>query len=342
MTRVIVSTSEAYFAAARQELARTFPNSTVERLGPDLGALDLGSLDIGEVAQECRSRPVVFVRHLMREMARIPLDSSLATVDAAVYEAVHRLSPGEPGGQSLALQVWASEPSPENNALIQAVLKRTVDGLTQEGFTIARAGQEHVLSVCVASDFIIVGLNRQADSLVDWPGGRVHLANRENRISRSEFKLEEALRVFDIRLPPQGRALDLGASPGGWTRILRQAGLAVWAVDPGVLDPRIAADPGVHHAKTTAGSFLATTDLLFDLLVNDMRITAQQTCDITIAASSRVTRSAHAILTLKISLHRPVETVERCLDRLRRSYYVLHARQLFHNRNEVTVIARRS
>ena len=39
----------------------------------------------------------------------------------------------------------------------------------------------------------MVGLNRLEDSLSDWPGGRMRLARGEERVSRSEFKLEEAI-----------------------------------------------------------------------------------------------------------------------------------------------------
>jgi 23S rRNA (cytidine2498-2'-O)-methyltransferase len=36
-----------------------------------------------------------------------------------------------------------------------------------------------------------------------------------------------------------------------------------------------------------------------------------------------------------------VESVHRCLELLGRAYEVVHARQLHHNRHEVTVVARR-
>jgi len=49
-----------------------------------------------------------------------------------------------------------------------------------------------------------------------------------------------------------------------------------------------------------------------------------------------------AIVTLKTGSHKPAETVRACLDLLAARYRVEFARQLHHNRHEVTVVARRS
>ncbi len=70
-------------------------------------------------------------------------------------------------------------------------------------------------------------------------GRRTPICPDAGEISRAEFKLLEALEVFGVSLPSRGRALDLGAAPGGWTRLLLEASLSVVAVDPANLDPRL-------------------------------------------------------------------------------------------------------
>jgi len=66
-------------------------------------------------------------------------------------------------------------------------------------------------------------------------------------VSRGGFKLEKALRVFDVNVSGCV-ALDVGASTGGFTDVLLQSGAErIYAVDVGTdqLDPSIAANPRV-------------------------------------------------------------------------------------------------
>lgn len=81
------------------------------------------------------------------------------------------------------------------------------------------------------------------------PGAALAVAADPNPwVSRAGLKLAHALAAFG--LSPEGAvALDLGASTGGFTQVLLEAGArAVWAVDVGhgQLAPVLAADPRVH------------------------------------------------------------------------------------------------
>ncbi len=337
-TVIIFSAHESYLPAAIEELHEAVPGARLERVGPDAGRLRTGEVDIAEVAAVCRERPIVFVQHLMRELATIAVGHETEIANEIVSNALDALE--DMGTErEIALQVWRSGEAalgPRNDLLWREIAER----LSERGYTVARGNREWILSVLITPEQIIAGLNRSEDALVDWPGGRLSLAKPSGQISRSEFKLEELFKVVDIPLPSDGMALDLGASPGGWTRILRRHGLSVWAVDPANLDPRIAADPRVHHVRTTAAQFLANTDQRFDLIVNDMRMTPTRSCGLMLDATRCLNPRAIAILTLKISPHQPLRTVRSCLGLLQRSYEILFARQLYHNRNEVTVIGR--
>jgi 23S rRNA (cytidine1920-2'-O)/16S rRNA (cytidine1409-2'-O)-methyltransferase len=81
------------------------------------------------------------------------------------------------------------------------------------------------------------------------PGARLALtADPVPYVSRGALKLAHALEAF--RLDPRGAvALDLGASTGGFTQVLLEAGAAeVWAVDVGrgQLAPLLREDPRVR------------------------------------------------------------------------------------------------
>jgi 23S rRNA (cytidine1920-2'-O)/16S rRNA (cytidine1409-2'-O)-methyltransferase len=70
-------------------------------------------------------------------------------------------------------------------------------------------------------------------------------------VSRGALKLRHALEVFGLS-PAGAVALDLGASTGGFTEVLLEAGAAeVWAVDVGhgQLAPKITADPRVRSME---------------------------------------------------------------------------------------------
>jgi 23S rRNA (cytidine2498-2'-O)-methyltransferase len=213
--------------------------------------------------------------------------------------------------------------------------------LKETGFEVARSGKDHVLSVVLTAKGAAIGFNTRASALSDWPGGQVRLAKPKGQISRSEFKLEELLREYPIDLPESGRALDLGASPGGWTRILRQRGLDVWAVDPADLHTSLKADPGVRHVRSTALPFLAKTELWFDLVVNDMRMTPELSSQMMLDAARTMEAGGMMILTLKLTPHRPEEAIRQSLRLLDRWYEIVLVRQLHHNRHEVTVVGRK-
>ena len=340
LSRIYFSSDEDYLAAATEELRDIFPDAHIHQLGPDLGAIEGDGISIATVSDACEdpARPVAFVHHLMRGVGELALPTTVTDLGAAIEQALDlwRQLPLPP---AVSLQVWESgSQAPELPVRMDQLWHLLADTLRDTGIDVARAGREHILSVCVTPEGIVLGSNNRRNALSDWPGGRVRLAKPKGQISRSEFKLEELLRSHDITLP-EGVALDLGASPGGWTRILRSRGLMVWAIDPADLDRRIAGDPGVRHVRTTAGAFLRDTDCTFDLIVNDMRMTPALSSELMLSAAGHLNPGGMIIQTLKISPHHGLEMVRQALQLLRRRYELDFVRQLQHNRNEVTVVA---
>lgn len=84
-------------------------------------------------------------------------------------------------------------------------------------------------------------------------GGEVaFVEDRDGPPSRAYLKLWEALTRLGDHPRPGEHALDLGASPGGWTWALARLGARVTAVDKAPLEPRIAAMPGVTLRQESA------------------------------------------------------------------------------------------
>jgi 23S rRNA (cytidine2498-2'-O)-methyltransferase len=336
---VLVSFAEEYFAAASQEIMAVFPDAAVERLGPDLAGVTLPRGGIDDLVRAVRDSPLVFVKHLSEEMARIPLAAAEISAAARAGRSVldGRLAAGDP----IAVQCWVSGEAPTGFGSAD-LFRGIADELAAHGHPAVRTGTDLVLSGCIHRGGISLGLATKEQALSDWPGGRVRLARARDSVSRAEFKLEELLRTTGIRFPGRGRAVDLGAAPGGWTRILRECGLEVWSVDPAGLAPRLTADPLVHHERTTTGRFFRATSLRFDLVVNDMRMTPRLSCETMLDAAQVLNPGALGVVTLKLGPKNPGRTVRSCLDLLGQRYRVLVARQLHHNRHEVSVVLRAS
>ncbi|MBA2676877.1 MAG: methyltransferase domain-containing protein [Ktedonobacteraceae bacterium] len=338
---IIFSFAEDSFHAAADELRAAFGKTvTIERLGHDTGCFAAAGVDIAQVAAACLQRPVVFIQHLMQEVMSVPsrqIAQTMTRVTEMTLDLAHAAGVAAP----IALQVWSSAGDTPFHYRPDELRRHLAQTLGEHGFTITRGGQSHILSVCLTSQQTLLGINRTEHALTDWPGGRIGLAKSTAQISRAEFKLEELFKVFALTLPQHGLALDLGASPGGWTHILRQQGLSVWAVDPANLDPRLTTDPQVQHAQTTAAVFLAETRDVFDIIVNDMRMIPDMSCKLLVQGARRLKPNGLAIITLKLFRHEALEDVQHSLMILREAYDILHARQLSHNRHEVTVVARR-
>lgn len=191
-----------------------------------------------------------------------------------------------------------------------------------------------------------VGISTAEENLSPWPGGARHFAQTPEQISRAEFKLLEALEYFDISLEPGKRVLDLGAAPGGWTRLLLEAAMQVVAVDPAHLDQRLIRRKGLEHYRGYAEDYVEEAirnRKMFDAIVNDMRMDAREAAR-GLAYASRCLKNDGFVVSVFKLPHatptiNPLLTLKDALNIMSKAYRVVQTHQLFHNRQEVTVVA---
>ncbi|MGZ3609732.1 MAG: SAM-dependent methyltransferase [Ktedonobacteraceae bacterium] len=205
-----------------------------------------------------------------------------------------------------------------------------------------------VISLLCTLEKAYLGISLTADNLSDWPGGARHFAHLPEQISRAEFKLLEALEVFGLTLPSQGSALDLGSAPGGWTRILLEAGMQVVAVDPAKLDGRLLKQPNLEHYRGYAEDYLEEAikrRRKFTVITNDMRMDAREAARLLVQASACLLNDGFIISVLKLPHETfeidPMKNLSEALKLLQRYFAIVQARQLFHNRQEITVLTAR-
>ncbi len=164
--------------------------------------------------------------------------------------------------------------------------------------------------------------------------------------SRSYLKLAEAFEVFLDKeerarwLKPGMTAVDLGAAPGGWTWQLAQRGLKVTAVDNGPLKGAAAAHPNIRHLRQDGFRYRPQRPV--DWLVCDMVEQPQRVAALMGAwFTQRLTR--RAIFNLKLPMKKRVTALHDALALLHAPLkaqglrYRLEVKQLYHDREEITV-----
>ena len=177
-----------------------------------------------------------------------------------------------------------------------------------------------------------------------WPMGIPRLRFPRGAPSRSTLKLDEAflaLLTEDERarwLMPGMTAVDLGAAPGGWTWQLAHRGLRVTAVDNGPMDPALLESELVTQLREDG--FRYRPPRRVDWLVCDMVEQPQRVAAL-VAEWLAAGDCRRAIFNLKLPMKQRHRSVSECLAavRARVPRVALRAKQLYHDREEVTVYA---
>ncbi|MBI2286009.1 MAG: 23S rRNA (cytidine(2498)-2'-O)-methyltransferase RlmM [Nitrosomonadales bacterium] len=164
--------------------------------------------------------------------------------------------------------------------------------------------------------------------------------------SRSTLKLAEAIEVFmdrseQTRLLRQGmQAVDLGAAPGGWTWQLVKRGIRVTAVDNGPMKGVLAKHPLVEHLKQDGFKYAPRKTV--DWLVCDMVEKPSKVAKL-IEEWFAAGWCKHAIFNLKLPMKQRVVALDSALGGIRTRLdeeginYKMIAKQLYHDREEITV-----
>lgn len=181
-----------------------------------------------------------------------------------------------------------------------------------------------------------------------WSMGVPRLKFPNDAPSRSTLKLDEAFQIFLGRenlsefLNSKMTAVDLGACPGGWTYQFVKRGIKTVAVDNGAIDQALMQSGLVTHVAEDAFKFRPETPV--DWLVCDV---VEQPSKITqLIAEWLVNKKCKfVIFNLKLPMKRRYEEVYSCLDHLEKTCTIrgltlrIKAKQLYHDRKEVTVFA---
>ncbi len=177
----------------------------------------------------------------------------------------------------------------------------------------------------------------------NFPGGIPRLRFPPEAPSRSTLKLDEAFQVLltenerDRLLRAGMRAVDLGSAPGGWTYQLVRRHLRVIAVDNGRMDAGLLQSGLVEHLRDDGFRYLPKKPV--DWLVCDMVEKPSRVVDLVM----RWFAGGHcraAIFNLKLPMKKRFDAwaqARNSLEILTTRGFNLRARQLYHDREEITV-----
>ena len=331
MKEIIFSASSEFEQIALNEIQKIDPRSLLlEWLDQGVGLVRLDQEDFASLSSKLLETNAVFVRHIFPVLETVILDQSeqdFAQIWAAIASHTQTLS------STISIQIRLAQTSFSRSELFQFLSQ----SLTESGFQIEVKNPQQIISIFCTAQFAYVGISNATQNLSSWAGGIHRLAQETEQISRAEFKLQEAIAVFNLALPESGKALDLGASPGGWTRILRAKHFAVVAVDPADLSESLHSDDQITHHRQLVQQFLPNCHERFDLIVNDMRMDAIASAKIMVAASHLLEENGLAVMTLKLPNKRVQHAIRSASATLEKSYEIIGARNLYHNRQEATL-----
>jgi len=208
---------------------------------------------------------------------------------------------------------------------------------TDGGPLVADDEAKRLLQVWVLDeDALWVGATPSAKALSTWPGGRSRLKRPKDAVSRAGLKLEEAIAWTGLGPEKGDIVADLGAAPGGWTQVLLQRGCTVIAVDPKGLAVK-APPQRLAHLKQSAFAYAPPETL--DWVVCDM---AYQPLEVAKLLAKWAHRSwaRQVISNVKLPMRSKVETLAEVRKVLEAAGWEgLKTRQLFHDRDEITLYA---
>ncbi|MGY4515305.1 23S rRNA (cytidine(2498)-2'-O)-methyltransferase RlmM [Lysobacter sp. HA18] len=179
-----------------------------------------------------------------------------------------------------------------------------------------------------------------------FPMGIPRLRMNPQAPSRSALKLEEALLTLldaeerEAWLRDNMHAADLGAAPGGWSWVLMRSGVRVVSVDNGPLAQHLLDSGYVEHVR--ADGFVWQPRRTLDWMVCDMVEQPRRVAE-RMATWLREGWCRRTIFNLKLPMKKRWDETRQCLELFEREVgrpVEWRAKQLYHDREEITVFAR--
>jgi 23S rRNA (cytidine2498-2'-O)-methyltransferase len=132
----------------------------------------------------------------------------------------------------------------------------------------------------------------------------------------------------------------LGAAPGGWTSVLLEYGIQVTAVDTGDMDSRLLKNKNLKVQKQNVAD-LKLDEESFDLITSDMSWSPSNTANMVKGAAVFLKKGGLVVVTVKLMGSKVGKTIKEVKSIYHDQFEILATKQLFHNRDEVTLFMKK-
>jgi 23S rRNA (cytidine2498-2'-O)-methyltransferase len=200
----------------------------------------------------------------------------------------------------------------------------------------APSGDDPLVQACLLDlRAVAVGVQPVAQAPSTAPGGRRRIGAPPGAPSRAAAKLLEAFDWLGRGPEPGDLCVDLGAAPGGWSFVLLARRARVIAVDPARLAPEVARHRKLRHVQASAFGFLP--DEPVDWLCADMAWRPLEVAAL-LAKWGRQRAARFLVANVKLPMRRKVDVLRKVRHTVAGGgWRDVRARQLYHDRDEVTL-----
>lgn len=273
-----------------------------------------------------------------------PIASEVEATVEALVPAVRALLP--PAPTAFALQIWVPDSDAANRlsgkaaALGEELAAEIGESERMLGAHELADPEEPIVQICLAeTGRAYVGALSRRNTVSTWPGGRARMKVPAGAPSRATAKLAEAFAWIGYGPESEDVCVDLGAAPGGWTWLLLRRKARVIAIDRANLRPDIARDRRVLHLR--ANAFTYRLDEPVDWLFCDMVWKPAEVAKL-LAEWGKRRWARYLVSNIKLPMKRRLTTVNEVKRVLAAAgWRDLRSRQLYHDRDEITLHARR-
>ena len=196
------------------------------------------------------------------------------------------------------------------------------------GFKADLLNPNAILLINIVSGSAYIGLE---------PGRRREKQEPRIYLNRAEKKFIEAYDFFGISNLHIDKALDVGASPGGFSKAMADIGISVTSIDPGMLHESLYKNQRIRHLRIKAEDF--SSEERFDLITDDMNMHPESSARIALSLARNLASGGALLLTVKCPTRNPIKYMELAMSVLAGSFKEFRFKHLESNRSEVMMFA---